>query len=172
MTMTPLNNPADIDPDWLDQLGAIVRNTTPPADPEAGARMLVAIDNLRRDLATHREDIEAIMHTTIGRESTLAIDGLGAFTPSYASTKVTWDNENLARLVVDSWRHDKTTGERIEEAPHEKILRVWTIPPSRKPSTTALAEYGIDKDALDEFRTRENGRRTIKVTPAEAKAMQ
>lgn len=169
MTDQPLTQ--DIETAWLLEMTATVQRAgVLPPDRETVGRQIAAIVKLRRALEEHRALLAEHMHDLLDPRETYMLDGVGAFTRTRGSKSVKYDNEKLLPVVLDSTRRELNTEtgelEPVREEPWQKVVRVWTMPPSKAPSTRALKEYGIEGARLDEFRTSEDGRLTVKFEEA------
>lgn len=146
--------------DFLGELG-------PGTDAEATARTVAALAHLLAVGRAALEDLKTALHDQLPAKETLVIDGIGAFTRSWTSDSTRWDNDAAIRWVLDSRPPaDPETGEIRDESPVEKLLACYTFPPSKGPSVTALRARGITDDFLDELRTREGKRPTVKIESA------
>lgn len=131
---------------------------------EETARTVAALTHLLAVGRAALEDLKAALHHQLGARESLVIDGVGIFTRTWSSQSTKWDHEGLRRWILDSRAPaDRATGEIPDESPLDKVLACYTFPPSSAPSTTALKKRGMTDDQMDEFRTRDGKRPTVKV---------
>lgn len=143
-------------------------DTIPPGDDaETTARTVAALTHLLAIGRARLDDLKVALHHQLPSAETLVLDGVGGFTRSWTSASTRWDNAAVIRWVLDSRPPaDPETGEIRDESPVDKLLACYTFPDSRAPSVTALKARGMTDEALDEFRTREGKRPTVKVEQA------
>lgn len=117
---------------------------------EVAARLLVAVQELRRLFAVTEDELHAFLCDVLPSGGT-TVDGVGYVAKKKGTTRTAWDHDELLRRVVAAARDERlvneTTGEY--EAAEEAVARViaecagisyWKV--------TALRPRGID---VDEF---------------------